>query len=124
MAARTLGKLIGAQVADRRRQRGLTQAELSEVADVTPETISRLERGVAMPSLLRLYDIANALGAELRDLLPSSKPSTKHQAIARLSTLAHTLSVEEVEALMRVAQALYLTTPGERAHIRKRRREP
>ena len=122
MAAKTIEKFLGAQIAEQRRHRGLTQAELAEVADVASETISRLERGAAMPSLTRLNDIATALGTELRDLLPTAKPSAKHRALARFNSLALDLSSDEIEALTRVARALYLSPDTTRAKARKRRK--
>lgn len=59
---------IGGRVAGLRRGKGLTQAQLAEMVDVATETISRLERGVSMPSLKTLENIARFLDVPLKAL--------------------------------------------------------
>lgn len=44
-----------------RRERGITQEQLAEEANVTSNTISRIERGYLVPALPTLIDICNAL---------------------------------------------------------------
>jgi transcriptional regulator with XRE-family HTH domain len=61
-------KLIGSQIARIRKEREITQAELAEMIDVTVETISRLERGISIPSLKTLENISSALHVPLKDL--------------------------------------------------------
>lgn len=50
-----------------RKQRGLTQEQLAERTDVAANSISRIERGLLVPSLSTLIDICNTLeiGADL-----------------------------------------------------------
>jgi transcriptional regulator with XRE-family HTH domain len=54
-------KLLGSRIAEIRKQQGLTQFELASLIGVAIETISRLERGVSIPSLKTLENIGNAL---------------------------------------------------------------
>lgn len=61
-------KLLGSQIARIRKERDITQARLAEMIDVTIETISRLERGVSIPSLKTLEIIGNALNVPLKEL--------------------------------------------------------
>jgi transcriptional regulator with XRE-family HTH domain len=69
----TLGKLLatqlGARLALRRRERGWTQAELAGKLGVETETVSRFERGHAIPSLKRLAFTAHVLDVSLTDLI-------------------------------------------------------
>lgn len=67
-----LGALLGRNISDRRRALGLTQAEFAERLEIDTVTISRLERGSHLPSLMRLEQIANALGLPLAELLSQS----------------------------------------------------
>ena len=59
-------KLIGSQIAKIRKERGLTQAQVAELVNVATETISRLERGVSIPSLKRLEKIGRALNTPMK----------------------------------------------------------
>src|SRR5205823_14916347 len=57
---------VAEQVADRRRELGLSQQELAELTGTTQSAIARLESGGRPPRIDTLLGIANALEAELR----------------------------------------------------------
>ena len=59
---------LGRRIAAYRRIAGFTQEELAEKLHVTPETISRFERGVIAPSFERLELMASVFHMTLRDL--------------------------------------------------------
>jgi len=64
---------IATQVADRRRELGLSQAQLAERCDTTQSAIARLEGGGRPPRIDTLLRIASALECDLRvDLVPRS----------------------------------------------------
>ena len=69
IAAEELGPRLGKKIAEYRKKNGMTQAILAEIVGVDNETISRFERGTALPSLLRLFKIAQALEVGVGDLL-------------------------------------------------------
>jgi len=56
---------IAEQVTDRRRERGLSQAQLAELCETTQSAIARLESGGRPPRIDTLLRIANALDCEL-----------------------------------------------------------
>ena len=67
---------IAGQVADRRRELGLSQAQLAELVDTTQSAIARLESGGRPPRIDTLLRIANALDCDLKvDLVPRSGDS-------------------------------------------------
>ncbi len=57
---------IASQVAERRRELGLSQAELASLCDTTQSAIARLESGGRPPRIDTLLRIADALECELR----------------------------------------------------------
>jgi len=65
---------LGAALRGARLARDLTQNQLAERLDTDPETISRFERGVTLPSLARLLDIADAQEVTVASLLGSASP--------------------------------------------------
>ena len=66
---------IAEQVAEERRSRGLSQAELAELTGTTQSAIARLESGGRPPRIDTLLRIANALDCELDvRLRPRTKP--------------------------------------------------
>lgn len=54
-----------------RVQHAMTQEQLAELTDTTPNSISRIERGVFTPSLETLIKICNALDASSSTILAS-----------------------------------------------------
>lgn len=54
----------------RRYAIGLTQLKLAEMVGCSLQAIGNLERGVANPSLIMIYRIAEALNISPRDLIP------------------------------------------------------
>ena len=55
---------IAGQVADRRKKRGLSQADLAALVGTTQSAIARLESGGRPPRIDTLLRIANALDAD------------------------------------------------------------
>jgi ribosome-binding protein aMBF1 (putative translation factor) len=69
---------IAEQVADRRKELGLSQAELAELVTTTQSAIARLESGGRPPRIDTLLRIANALDCQLLvELRPRTKTKTK-----------------------------------------------
>jgi ribosome-binding protein aMBF1 (putative translation factor) len=66
---------IAGQVAERRRELGLSQAELAKVCGTTQSAIARLESGGRPPRIDTLLKLAHALDCELVvELRPGSPP--------------------------------------------------
>lgn len=55
----------GDKVRALRRKAGMSQRELSQRAQVSPSTVSRLESGETLPAVATLLRISQVLGAEL-----------------------------------------------------------
>lgn len=56
---------LGAAVREMREQRGWTQAQLAEVANMTQPAVARFEAGGTVPTIPVLERLAHALGAKL-----------------------------------------------------------
>ena len=59
----------GAVIKRIRKQRGLTQERLAEQIAISSNSISRMERGLLVPSLPTLIDICNVLGTSSDSIL-------------------------------------------------------
>ena len=84
---------IGATVAQRRAQLGLTQAALARLAGLSRATVNALERGtVADLSIGRLSRLLQVVGAQLQ-LTPRAEPGDAARDAQALATAAQTASV-------------------------------
>ncbi len=96
---------MGRAIAQRRLQKGHTQAELAEAIGVEQETISRFERGATLPPLSRLADIADALKCPLEHLLREGsvrvedRAQSLHKTLSGLSDADSQLLTEFVDRL-------------------------
>lgn len=82
-------KQIGINIAKYRQSLGLTQEQLAEKLDLGNEAISRIERGVAMPSLMRLFEFSKVFHCNVADLL--SEGTTQKDDIEYIALLLKAL---------------------------------
>jgi len=94
-----------------RLDRGLTQAQLAERADLADATLSRIERGRLVPSVVLARRLADALGVEVDELLKPKKktpaPPALRPVVARLVALTDDMTDAQVDDVRR-ALALML----------------
>ena len=62
-------KLVGRNAARLRKQRGLTQEQLAEISGLSQQYISGLEQGRRNPTIVTVYELAQALRVSHLDLL-------------------------------------------------------
>lgn len=96
--------LLGKNIREQRSQLGWTQATLAELVRVDVETISRIERGAVVPSVLKLEHIANILGVPLAELLRSSSTLAQDQSLEILGWLQGLSEVDRQFVLMTTQQ--------------------
>lgn len=98
---------LGRRVAELRELAGLTQAQLAEKIDVSTETVSRLERGAAVPSLARLEDLATALGIDLARMFDVRTRSARRRAEEKLLLSLRRRSADDIELLVGLAALIF-----------------
>jgi transcriptional regulator with XRE-family HTH domain len=71
-------KLVGRNFARIRREKGLTQEQIEERSGFSQQYLSGLERGHRNPTVVTLYELADALGVSHVDLVkPDGVAETK-----------------------------------------------
>ncbi len=95
-----VAKSVSIRIRERRHALGLSQSGLAELAGVSPELVSRIERARCLPSLPTLVTFANVLRTTPNDLLGFEER----------------LADEELRPLVEAVKAL---GPAQRAEIRR-----
>lgn len=85
MGVPALYKRLGATVRVRRRQLGLTQAELAREVGISRASLASIEIGRQGVSVHRLYVLAEKLGVEAKALLPGQREAAELQVLDRLA---------------------------------------
>ena len=67
-------KLVGRNVRRFRLQGGLTQEQLSAASGFSQQYISDLERGLRNPTVVSVYELAQALDVNYLELLKPDRP--------------------------------------------------
>jgi transcriptional regulator with XRE-family HTH domain len=68
-------KLVGQNFARIRREKGLTQEQIEERSGFSQQYLSGLEQGRRNPTVVTLYELAQALGVSHIDLLKPAGPN-------------------------------------------------
>ena len=113
---------VGARLRSRRLALGLSQAELAEIAKLSTEFVSRLERGRALPALPTLMVLCGALGCTPDDLLLDRRPVPR-DGVARVAAALVAASPATVRQVANVAEALARHDAGARRADRKKRKK-
>jgi len=87
-ARKLLAKRLGKRVVARRKAIDWTQDQLAERLGVDAETVSRFERGVTVPSLITLDQLAKVLKSRTADLLSEASVEPTDQAVRISAWLA------------------------------------
>ncbi len=99
-------RLIGKRIQTVRKQRGLTQEQLSQMVNLSTNYLSNIETGFKTPKLETLIQIMNALecdaNALLADVVDVSTSNESGQVAKALSELPH----NEQRRIMRVVETL------------------
>ena len=62
-------QLLGAFIAENRKRQGMTQQQLAQVLHVTDKAVSKWERGLSLPDIVFIDELALALGITIDELL-------------------------------------------------------
>lgn len=103
MKEEDLKKIFGKRVRFIRKERNLTQEQLSEMTDMDPQHFCKLENGTHFPSPKNLVKIANALNVDLFDLFT---PTSKNKTLDKIFIQAKALTDEELEFVLNTIYSL------------------
>ncbi|MDP9154398.1 MAG: helix-turn-helix domain-containing protein [Pseudomonadota bacterium] len=100
-----LAEMVGRAIARNRIAASLTQEQVAEQLGIGNEAVSRIERGIVMPNVARLVELADIFNCGIADLLTEVSSRSSDQAsyltrlLTRLSSKDRELIVEMVERL-------------------------
>ena len=107
-------RMIGTRIRAYRRERGLTQEQLAEDAEISAPFLSNVERAVKKAGLSVLLRIAEALGVPLDVMLFGEREAGPADGDDDFQTLLQDCSVYERRVLLEMAGAV-------KASLRKNR---
>lgn len=100
-----LAVLVGQAIARQRVCCGLTQEEVAERLGIGSEAVSRIERGVVIPNIARLLEMAEIFGCGAAELLGEISPLADDQA-RRISRLLEPLAPSDQRLILDMLESL------------------
>lgn len=76
--SRRLTRVVALRIIALRRELGVSQQDLSDLAQIHPTSLSRIERGLTVPKLDMLARIAIALDTTVAELVQDITPADVH----------------------------------------------
>lgn len=101
---------LGIRIRGFRQARHLTQEQVAEAVERTPEAISNIERGQSRPSLDTLERLSKVLSVPMAEFFEKPEDDTTRQRLeqeTRLRALAQSLSDEDLEIALGQAEILF-----------------
>lgn len=110
-----MGNLLGPRIKSFRKIRGLTQEQLAECCDVSPNCISRWETGTLYPRRDNMDALAKALNVKVEDFLSNLGSSLPDDVmIKEFAPLIEELEQDEQEYFLQALQS-YLEMKNRRS---------
>lgn len=100
-AKTTLPERLSKNIQEQRKYSGMTQAVLAERLGIEPESVSRFERGVTLPSLATLEQIAETLQTTVSALLSEIDDDVFKQT-QRLATVLQNLPASKRNSVEKI----------------------
>ncbi len=88
-------ELLGLRIKEIRKRKGLSQEEVAEKAETSPNYLSRMERGTENPTLDMLIKISEALKVEIWEIFDFSHQENSKVLKETLRKLAGEIRDEE-----------------------------
>ena len=109
-----LKNLLGTHIRKLRNERRLSQEALGAMSETSLESISKIERGLSLPTLTTLESIAKALNISMEELLfpilhnPAKNKTSGQKSILiqRLINIAETLDEASLEIAIKQIKVL------------------
>lgn len=109
-------RIIGTRIKTARLKRKLSQAELSEIIDLTPSYMSYIETASKSLSLTTLVQLANALGVSADYLLGDNLTTSKADPHDEFFDLLKDCTTYEKRVIKEVAQSVKTILRNNRSH--------
>ena len=104
MHTKSLAKVIGDNIASRRRELGLTQMVLAERLGIGQDALSRMEKGLISPKVSRLREFAAILECSVAALFREQHEDMG--SLAELGEIFLSLEQQKRDAIIRAVREL------------------
>ena len=99
-------ELLAERIKTARKEKGYSQSKLAELADVSTNTIGKLEISYTTVSLKTILNIANVLDVDINYLISDNSPNNKQTADLFIESLLQDFTEKDKQFLIQVISAM------------------
>ena len=99
-------KLIGRRIKELRRSKELSQEKLAELAETSPNYLSRMERGTENPTLDMLIKLANALEVEMWEIFDFGHVASHKELKDAIQSFSKTSDESTLRLALKIIRAV------------------
>lgn len=97
-------KLFGKRIKELRKQRGLTQEELSEMLGVFQKQIGNIETGTTFTTMVNLKKLADVFDVEIKDLFEFNHQKSRKELIDEINKIIKDVNDDKLKTIFRVVK--------------------
>jgi len=102
-----LAEQIGRSIAKRRLTANLTQDQVAESLGIGYEAVSRMERGITIPTIIRLAELAEIFSCGIEELIIESSTRAEDQS-EQIRNMLTQLNNEDRKMILETVERLYI----------------
>ena len=95
-------KLFGKRIKELRKQKNLTQEQLSEMLGVFQKQIGNIETGKTFTTMVNLEKLAFVLGVNVQDLFDYNHQKSREELINEITCIINEISDDKLRTLYRI----------------------
>jgi len=99
-------KMIGRRIKELRRSKGLSQENLAEKAETSPNYLSRMERGTENPTLDMLIKLSNALEVEMWEMFDFGHVASQKELKEAIQSFVKAADEASLRLTLKIIRAL------------------
>jgi len=99
-------ELLAERIRTARKEKGYSQSKLAELADVSTNTIGKLEISYTTVSLKTILNIANVLEVDINYLISANPPNNKQPTDLFIESLLRDFSEKDKQFLIQIISAM------------------
>jgi transcriptional regulator with XRE-family HTH domain len=100
-------QLLGARIRELRKNRNLTQEQLSEMVGINPKYVSSIERGKENPTLDTCIKIAESLEVSIGELFYQLEAENPEKRMKKIVSLLEQAPEDQQIVALRILSVLY-----------------
>ena len=101
-------KLFGKRIKELRKQKNLTQEQLSELLGVFQKQIGNIETGVTFTTMNNLEKLAKILDVEIQDLFKFTQHKEKDELIEEINHFISIASGEQIRLIYKIIKDIVI----------------